>query len=43
MTSMTVIDQCIQWNKRKARQAKDPKDKARYEENVRNLEEYKDK
>lgn len=39
---MLVIDQCIKWNKNQARKAKDPRDKARYEENVRNLEEYKE-
>ncbi len=37
---MTVIEQCIKWNEDKAKRAKTPEDKARYEENVRNLKEY---
>lgn len=40
MAPRTAIDQCILWNKNKAKYAKDPRDKARYEENVRNLLEY---
>lgn len=39
---MTVLDHCIAWNKKKAKNAKDPKDKARYEENIRNLVAYKE-
>lgn len=42
-TSRTVLDECIKWNRRKAKEAKEPKDKERYEENVRNLIEYKEK
>lgn len=39
----TVLDECIKWNRRKAKEAADPKDKERYEENIRNLIEYKEK
>lgn len=39
---MSVIDQCIKWNIDKAKRAKDPRDKARYEENVRNLIDFKE-
>lgn len=38
-----VIDEVIKWNRRKAKDAADPNDKERYEENVRNLLEYKEK
>lgn len=37
-----VIDEVIKWNRKKAKDAVDPVDKARYEENVRNLLEYKE-
>ena len=37
-----VIDEVIRWNRRKAKDAKDPADKARYEENVVNLLAYKE-
>ncbi len=37
-----VIDEVIKWNRKKAKDATDPQDKARYEENVRNLIEYKE-
>lgn len=43
MTSNTVLDECIRWNERQLRKATDPKDKLRYEENIRNLKEYKEK
>lgn len=39
----TVLDECIKWNRRKAKETDDPKDKERYEENIRNLIEYKEK
>lgn len=35
----TLLDEVIAWNKRKAAQAEDPVDKARYEENIRKLKE----
>ena len=38
----TVLDHCITWNKNKAKRAKDPRDKARYEDNIRNLEAFKE-
>ena len=38
----TVIDHCIEWNRNKAKRAKTPEDKARYEENIGNLRAYKD-
>ena len=38
----TPIQQCIDWNRDKARRAKDPKDRARYEENIKNLEAFRD-
>lgn len=38
----TVLDHVIEWNKRKAKLAKDPRDKARYEENILNLEAFKE-
>lgn len=37
-----VIDEVIKWNRDKAKRADDPKDKERYEENVRNLLAYKE-
>lgn len=37
-----VIDEVIKWNRRKAKDAKDPADKARYEDNVANLLAYKE-
>ena len=37
----TVIDAVIEWNRNKSRKATDPADKARYDENIRNLKEYK--
>lgn len=43
MTSNTVLDECIRWNRRQLKKATDPKDIARFEENIRNLEEYKEK
>lgn len=43
MAQRLVIDEVIKWNRRKAKNAADPTDKARYEENVRNLLEYKEK
>lgn len=33
----TVIDEVIAWNRRKAKQAEDPRDKARYEQNIEDL------
>lgn len=36
-----LIDECIEWNMKKAAKADDPKDKARYEDNVRKLLEMK--
>jgi hypothetical protein len=38
----TAIDLCIDWNRNKARLAKDPKDRARYEDNIKNLEAFRD-
>lgn len=37
----TVLDEVILWNRRKAKEATDPKDKARYEDNIENLKAYK--
>lgn len=37
----SVIDHCIDWNRKKAKNAKTEADRARYEDNIRNLEEYK--
>lgn len=37
----TAIDHCIDWNLNKARYAKNPRDKARYLDNVENLKAYK--
>lgn len=37
----TVLDHCIDWNRNKAKYAKTPRDKARYEDNIRNLEAFK--
>lgn len=39
---ITVLDHCIKWNKDKLRKAKDPKDKARYQENIDNLLAFKE-
>jgi hypothetical protein len=33
-----VRNQVIKWNQDKAKRAKTPEDKARYEENIRNLQ-----
>jgi hypothetical protein len=38
----TPIDLCIEWNREKARRAKEPKDRARYEDNIKNLEAFRD-
>lgn len=38
----TVLDEAILWNKRKAKEATDPADKARYEQNIADLEAYKE-
>lgn len=38
----TMLDEVITWNRRKAKQAKDPRDVARYEQNIRDLEAYKE-
>ena len=40
--TFTPIDACIQWNKNMARKAKDPRDRERYLENIRNLEAFRD-
>lgn len=37
----TAIDHCIDWNRNKAKYAKDPRDRYRYLDNIKNLEEYK--
>lgn len=39
---MHVIDNCIQWNKNRAIQAKTRTDRLRYEENIKNLESLKE-
>ena len=38
----TVLDEVIAWNRRKAKQAEDPKDKARYEQNISDLKLFKE-
>jgi hypothetical protein len=38
----TMLDEVINWNRRKAKVAKDPKDRTRYEQNIRDLEAYKE-
>ncbi len=38
---MTVLDACISWNRKQAKRAKNPRDRERYEDNIRNLEAYK--
>lgn len=38
----TMLDEVISWNRRKAKQTKDPKDKARYEQNIADLQSYKE-
>lgn len=37
MNNIQLIEECIQWNLKKADKTDDPKDKARYQENVRKL------
>lgn len=39
---MTAIDQCILWNRDKAKRAKSEKDRARYEDNIKNLQAFKE-
>lgn len=41
MTDTKLLDEVIEWNQKKASKADDPKDKARYEDNVRKLLEMK--
>lgn len=41
MTDTKLLDEVIEWNQKKASKADDPKDKARYEDNVRRLLEMK--
>lgn len=41
MTLSNLIDEVIEWNQKKASKADDPKDKARYEDNIRRLLEMK--
>lgn len=37
----TGLDLAIEWNRNKAKRAKDPRDKARYEQNIKDLELFK--
>lgn len=38
----TVLDHVITWNRNKLKKAKDPKDQARYQENIDNLIAFKE-
>lgn len=38
----TVLDEVISWNRRKAKSTEDPRDKARYEQNIADLLMYKE-
>lgn len=39
----TVLDEVIAWNRRKAKEATDLKDKERYEQNISDLKAWKEK
>lgn len=42
MARRTLLDEVISWNRRKAKSAEDPRDKARYEQNIEDLKAYKE-
>lgn len=42
MAQQTVTDAVISWNREKAKRAKTPEDRERYEENIRNLQAFKE-